>query len=154
MFWKRPRSAEGALTQVPIVQRPRTPAFHAGNAGSNPAGDESFPRVDRSRSRSEHLPRMSDYQPFIDDPNHLTLVNGERYVVLRPTGIVARAYAEVQAAVRRKLFGSLVSFPAQGHVTMKGFPRGTALIDVQKVVRQWAASVPPQIGRASCRERV
>src|SRR5690606_37288872 len=28
--------------QAPIVQRPRTPAFHAGNTGSNPVGGASF----------------------------------------------------------------------------------------------------------------
>ena len=35
----------GALVnelRVPVVQGPRTPAFHAGNAGSNPAGDAKF----------------------------------------------------------------------------------------------------------------
>ena len=32
----------GRGVRVPIVQRPRTPAFHAGNAGSNPAGDASL----------------------------------------------------------------------------------------------------------------
>ena len=37
------------LTCVPIVQRPRTPAFHAGNAGSNPAGDAHRSLCERER---------------------------------------------------------------------------------------------------------
>ncbi len=59
---------------VPIVQRPRTPAFHAGNAGSNPAGDASLRspasvselrlgKPASSRRRRRRLPRRSATLP-------------------------------------------------------------------------------------------
>ncbi len=78
------------------------------------------------------------YVPFIDDPQHLRLVNGERYAVLRPTRPVVGAYSEVQARLRDRLAGSAASFPAYPHVTLRGWPAGTELESVRDVVRTWA----------------
>ena len=68
---------------------------------------------------------MNEYRPFIDDPRHMARLAGERYVVLRPTGAVARSYEQVRAAMRERLAGLPVTFTAQPHVTLTGFPGGT-----------------------------
>ncbi len=86
---------------------------------------------------------MANYRPFIDDPAHLVRLSGERYIGLRPSGGVRRAYETVQRALRKRLAGLPISYPAHAHVTLKGFPKGTDLHAIQSLVRDWASSVPP-----------
>jgi hypothetical protein len=82
-------------------------------------------------------------RPFIDEPGHLTRLAGHRYVVLRPIGEVLSVYARVQALIRARFSDLAISYPAQAHVTLKGFPAGTPLAAVQALVQTWAAEVPP-----------
>ena len=85
---------------------------------------------------------MNVYHPFIDDPGDIALVEGERYVVLRPNGIVLDVYERVRTLIRKKFPGLTVSYPAQAHVTLTGFPKGTQLESVRELVAQWAATIP------------
>ncbi len=86
---------------------------------------------------------MSDHLPFIDDPAHVALLEGQRYLVLRPYGEVSSAHAAVQSLVRARLPGLPVSYPARAHVTLQGFPNSTSLEHVQTFAASWAAGVPP-----------
>jgi len=86
---------------------------------------------------------VNEYRPFIEDPRHVARLAGERYVVLRPTGAVVRSYEHVRSAMQERLAGLPVSFTAQPHVTLTGFPTGTPLAGVQRLVTEWARSVPP-----------
>jgi 2'-5' RNA ligase len=83
------------------------------------------------------------YRPFIDDPAHIALLEGQRYVVLRPNGAVRDAYAQVRARVQDKLTGLPVSYPARPHVTLAGFAKGTFLDAVRELVANWAPNVSP-----------
>jgi 2'-5' RNA ligase len=81
------------------------------------------------------------YRPFIDDREHIARLEGQRYVVLRPTGIIPDVYAQVQAVVKEKLAGLPVSYPAQPHITLAGFPKGTHLESVRQVVAEWTPTI-------------
>jgi 2'-5' RNA ligase len=83
------------------------------------------------------------YRPFIDDPAHIALLEGQRYVVLRPNGAVQDAYTQVRERVQDQLAGLEVSYPAQPHVTLAGFGKGTSLAAVRELVANWAPTVPP-----------
>jgi 2'-5' RNA ligase len=83
------------------------------------------------------------YRPIIDDPNDIARLEGQRYVVLRPTGAVPDVHGHVQSLIRKRLANCDVSYPAQPHVTLGGFPKGTHLESVQELVAEWARSVAP-----------
>lgn len=85
---------------------------------------------------------MSEYIPFINDPVHLARLTGHRYVVLRPNDEVSATHATVQSSVRAQYSDLAISYPARAHVTLKGFPAGTQLEEVQALVHAWAAGVP------------
>lgn len=80
------------------------------------------------------------YRPFIDDPAHIALLEGERYVVLRPNGAVRDAYTRVRARFQEKLTGLPVSYPAH-HLTLAGFANGASLDAVRELVANWASTV-------------
>lgn len=83
------------------------------------------------------------YRPFINDPAHISLLDGQRYVVLRARGAVAEAYAQFQRTVKERLAGLDVSYPAQPHATLVGLGQGTAVDAVRDLVSDWAKRVPP-----------
>jgi 2'-5' RNA ligase len=85
---------------------------------------------------------MSSYRPFIDDPGHIALVEGERYVVLRPTASIPDIYDRVRALFKEKLAGLPVSYPAEPHVTLAGLAKGTPLESVRELVSEWARTIP------------
>lgn len=85
---------------------------------------------------------MNAYQQFINDPEHLARLEGQRYVVLRPTGQVPITYQEVKTSVCEVLSAKTASYPALPHVTLMGFPSGTPLDDVQAAVSSWAPGIP------------
>ena len=82
------------------------------------------------------------YEPFIDDPEHLRELEGQRFVVLRPAMPVIQCHRQVQDVVRRRLSGLPVSYPARAHVTLAGFALGTPLESVQNLVSEWIRDVP------------
>ena len=95
---------------------------------------------------------MNQYEPFIEDPVHAGELDGQRFVVLRIPGDVARRYDELRHAVRQRLSSLPVSYPARAHVTLVGFAAGAELAAVQDVVRAWARGTRPlslEVERAS-----
>jgi 2'-5' RNA ligase len=82
-------------------------------------------------------------RPFINDPDHLRLLDGQRYVVLRATGPIRAAYVQVQGLVRETLADLDVSYPAEPHLTLLGLAAGTGLEAVRGLVSDWARDVPP-----------
>lgn len=80
--------------------------------------------------------------PFITDPEHLAQVEGQRYLVLRPSGDVVDAFSEVQRELRRELTADLASFPNHPHVTLRGWPAGTPLDRILDLAAEWAAEQP------------
>jgi len=92
------------------------------------------------------------YEPFIDDPEHIKEVEGQRFIVLRPEGVVSDCHRKLQDVLRRRLSGLPVSFPARGHVTLAGFVGGTELHSIQELVSNWVRGVSPlriQVERAT-----
>jgi 2'-5' RNA ligase len=83
------------------------------------------------------------YRPFIDDPAHIALLEGQRYVVLRAKGALHDFYTQVRERVQDKLNGLQVWYPAQPHVTLGGFGQGTSLAAVRELVANWAPTVAP-----------
>ena len=83
------------------------------------------------------------YRPFIDDPNDIARLEGQRYVVLRPTGVVPDVHGHVRSLIKKQLANCEVSYPAQAHVMLSGFPKGTHLESVRELVAQWARSIAP-----------
>src|SRR5438046_1165633 len=83
------------------------------------------------------------YEPFIEDPTHIKILSGQRFVVLRAPVAVSAPYRQVQSALRERLRGEPVSYPARAHVTLCGLAAGTPLHAVQELVRGWSAHVSP-----------
>jgi 2'-5' RNA ligase len=84
---------------------------------------------------------VTPYRPFITDPEHIARLEGQPFVVLRPAGAIEEIYAQVQGVVKVRLAGLPVSYPAQPHVTLTGFPKGTPLASVRDLVAQWASTI-------------
>ena len=82
------------------------------------------------------------YDNFMDDPDHISALEGERFVVMRPAPALRKCHRQAQDALRQRLAGLPTSFPACAHVTLAGFPAGTPLDAVQDLVAGWARGVP------------
>ena len=82
------------------------------------------------------------YEAFLDDPEHITRLDGQRFVVLRPSEVVSEYYRQVQNELRRRLAGLPVSYPARAHVTLAGFAAGTTLESVRELISGWVRHVP------------
>jgi hypothetical protein len=76
------------------------------------------------------------------DPTLLASLEGQQYLVLRPTGPVAEFYDNEQASLRRHLVGP-ISFPNTGHVTLRGFYEPTRVHALRDQLQAWAATQPP-----------
>ncbi|MDQ0644465.1 2'-5' RNA ligase family protein [Microbacterium murale] len=81
-------------------------------------------------------------RPFMNHPDQLASLEGQQYLVLRPTGAVADDYREVQDAVLRAL-PVAVKHPHTAHVTLRGFYEPDRLDDVRALVRAWGAAQHP-----------
>jgi 2'-5' RNA ligase len=86
---------------------------------------------------------VSSYRPFIDDPRDVARFEGQRFVVLRAIGAVQDLHGHVRSLLEAHLPPGETSGPTEGHVTLAGFPKGTALEPIRDVVAQWAQSVAP-----------
>jgi hypothetical protein len=82
------------------------------------------------------------YEPFIDNPEHIRELDGQRFVVLRPAIVVSECHRQVQDVLRQRLSGLPASYPACAHVTLAGFAAGTPLESVQELVSDWLPDVP------------
>jgi 2'-5' RNA ligase len=83
------------------------------------------------------------YEPFIDDPDHIRAVEGQRFVVLRPDLAIREAHRHLQSLLRERGSGLPISYPAQAHVTLAGFGADTQLNVVQDLVESWSHRVSP-----------
>ena len=59
-------------------------------------------------------------RPFMDTPDQLASLEGQQYLVLRPTAAVGTVYRDVQDAAVSRL-GVPARRPHTGHVTLRGF---------------------------------
>lgn len=76
------------------------------------------------------------------DPSQLTSLEGQQYLVLRPTDEVSTAYRETQ----QQLLGTLphpVKHPHTEHVTLRAFYEPERREEVAALVREWAAKQSP-----------
>lgn len=81
-------------------------------------------------------------RPFMNDPRQLASLEGQQYLVLRPTGAVADDYRAVQDAVLTALPAG-IKHPHTAHVTLRGFYEPDRLDEVRTVIRTWAAAQHP-----------
>lgn len=81
-------------------------------------------------------------RPFMNDPRQLASLEGQQYLVLRPTGAVAADYRAIQDAVLPTLPAE-TAHPHTEHVTLRGFHEPDRLEDVRALVGAWAAAQHP-----------
>lgn len=76
----------------------------------------------------------------MDTPEQLASLDGQQYLVLRPTATVAEMYgAEQDAALRR----ARMPHPHTGHVTLRGFYEPERRDELRELVHEWAARQAP-----------
>ena len=80
---------------------------------------------------------------FIDDVAHITRLDKQRFLLLRPRGEVATIFHAMQAQFRARFPASEISYPAQPHVTIHGFPAGSSVEQTTHLAREWARETPP-----------
>ena len=81
-------------------------------------------------------------RPFMDTPDQLASLDGQQYLVLRPTAAVAATYREVQRAALARL-GAPPRHPHTEHVTLRGFFEPKRREDLGALIREWAAQQSP-----------
>lgn len=91
-------------------------------------GDTPYPRAMR--------------RPFMDTPDQLASLDGQQYLVLRPTGAVAVEYRAIQEAALGRLDTPL-RHPHTEHVTLRGFFEPERREELRAVIRAWAAEQGP-----------
>ncbi|MBW8762100.1 MAG: 2'-5' RNA ligase family protein [Microbacterium sp.] len=79
-------------------------------------------------------------RPFMSTPEQLASLEGQQYLVLRPTSVVADRY---RAEQRTALARADVPHPHTGHVTLRGFFEPERREQLAALVRRWAAAQPP-----------
>ena len=78
---------------------------------------------------------------FMAGPEQLASLEGQQYVVLRPSASVMAMYERVQATAQFSL-PDVVTYPHTGHVTLRGFFEPDRVDHLKEVVREWAAGQP------------
>ena len=91
------------------------------------------------------MPEATKRPPFMTNPAHLTVLAGQKYVVLRVGGEVGRVFQESQELLLARLRGLPVGYPNAGHVTLRGFPPGTDYDRVSQVLDVWSKETPPLV---------
>lgn len=81
-------------------------------------------------------------RPFMNDPAQLASLEGQQYLVLRPTGAVAETYRQMQSAALDGL-DAPVTHPHTEHITLRGFFEPERRAELTRLVRDWAAVQPP-----------
>ncbi|WP_258132651.1 2'-5' RNA ligase family protein [Microbacterium sp. MYb72] len=81
-------------------------------------------------------------RPFMDTPDQLASLQGQQYLVLRPSAAVAHEYESTQRALLDGPARDL-KHPHTGHVTLRGFFEAGRREEVAGLVREWAAEQPP-----------
>ena len=81
-------------------------------------------------------------RPIMSTPAQLASLEGQQYLVLRPTGIVAETYRDVQAVALHGLEGT-VTHPHTEHVTLRGFFEPERREALLVLIREWATIQHP-----------
>ncbi|WP_231494470.1 MULTISPECIES: 2'-5' RNA ligase family protein [unclassified Microbacterium] len=81
-------------------------------------------------------------RPFMDTPDQLASLEGQQYLVLRPSGAVAEVYREIQETALDRL-GIPARRPHTGHVTLRGFFEPERREELAALIRTWAAQQEP-----------
>ncbi|WP_282848916.1 2'-5' RNA ligase family protein [Microbacterium oxydans] len=81
-------------------------------------------------------------RPFMDTPDQLESLEGQQYLVLRPTAEVAETYRDVQDTALARL-GTSIRRPHTGHVTLRGFYEPERREELATLVGSWAAQQTP-----------
>ncbi|WP_231554969.1 2'-5' RNA ligase family protein [Microbacterium sp. ZOR0019] len=81
-------------------------------------------------------------RPFMSTPDQLESLNGQQYLVLRPTADVAATYREIQSTALAHL-GMPLRYPHTEHVTLRGFFEPERREELGELVRAWAAQQSP-----------
>ena len=81
-------------------------------------------------------------RPFMDTPDQLASLEGQQYLVLRPTAAVGTVYRDVQDAAVSRL-GVPARRPHTGHVTLRGFYEPERREALTELIRSWAARQAP-----------
>lgn len=76
----------------------------------------------------------------MDTPEQLASLEGQQYLVLRPTGAVADLYESEQDTALRRV---RVAHPRTGHVTLRGFYEPERRDELRDLIHTWASSQPP-----------
>lgn len=79
-------------------------------------------------------------RPFMDTPEQLASLDGQQYLVLRPTTAVAEMYEQAQDAALRL---ARIPHPHTGHVTLRGFYEPERRRELRDLIRDWADQQPP-----------
>ncbi|KQV00471.1 hypothetical protein ASC55_14970 [Microbacterium sp. Root322] len=78
----------------------------------------------------------------MDTPDQLASLEGQQYLVLRPTAAVGTVYRDVQDAAVSRL-GVPARRPHTGHVTLRGFYEPERREALTELIRSWAARQAP-----------
>lgn len=81
-------------------------------------------------------------RPFMDTPDQLASLEGQQYLVLRPSSAVAEVYREIQETALDRL-GIPARRPHTGHVTLRGFSEPERREELAALIRTWAAQQEP-----------
>ncbi|MFK0242453.1 2'-5' RNA ligase family protein [Microbacterium sp. NPDC090281] len=81
-------------------------------------------------------------RPFMDTRDQLESLEGQQYLVLRPTAGVGTVYRSVQDAALERL-GIPARRPHTGHVTLRGFYEPERREELAELIRTWAAQQSP-----------
>ncbi len=76
------------------------------------------------------------------DPAQLGSLEGQQYVVVRPTADVADFYNMLQSSMRLGL-PPVATFPNTGHATLRGFYEPERVRELKQSLHQWAARQRP-----------
>lgn len=78
----------------------------------------------------------------MDTPDQLASLEGQQYLVLRPTLGVASLFREVQDAALAR-FGGEIRHPHTEHATLRAFFEPDRRAELGALIRRWAADQPP-----------
>lgn len=81
-------------------------------------------------------------RPIMISPAPLASLEGQQYLVLRPTDAVAAEYQDVQRDALASLKTS-VTFPHTEHITLRGFAEPERREELTALIRTWAARQHP-----------
>lgn len=81
-------------------------------------------------------------RPFMATPDQLASLEGQQYLVLRPTESVGAAYEHLQQSAV-EIFGADIRRPHTGHVTLRAFFEPQRREEISEILRNWGGPSRP-----------